>query len=82
MAFELSNWFRRPERRAVVNDDEALGSAVHEIVEARMTMLRATLQGRAAMLKAQSISTDSASLKTELDARVRELEFVIGQMGG
>lgn len=82
MGLDLARWFQKPERREAHLQEEALGAAVRDLVEARMNMLRATLQTRAAYLKAQGLSCDSAALRTEITARVEELEFVLGQMGG
>jgi len=82
VAFELSRFLRRAERRGGVSDEAAIGDAVAALVEARMRMLRAALETRAAFLRAQSVSCDSVALKNELAARIEELEFILGQTGG
>lgn len=81
MAFNLSFW-RAPEKRVVVDREDDLGDTVAKMVDARMTLLRATFAARAATLRGQAFVTDSALRKAELNARADELDFVVAEMGG
>lgn len=60
----------------------ALGDAVNAMIEARISVLRATLGARAKYLRAQATATDSISLRTTLNDRADEAEYLLGQIGG
>ena len=59
-----------------------IGDAVSEMMEARLSVFRATLAMRSKYLRAQATATDSISLKRTLEDRADEAEYLLGQFGG
>jgi hypothetical protein len=82
VVFGISLWEKKPDPPPQRRDEEALGKAVHALVEARMNMLRAMLKARAAFLRAQAVATDSQLARDEIDARAAEDDYILAQIDG
>jgi hypothetical protein len=76
----LAFWERKPEPRPSVVGDGASAEALNAMMAARMDVLRATFKARAAFLRAQASVTDSGSLRSELETRAEEVDFLLGQV--
>lgn len=81
MTFGISLWTKRPEPPPRPTTEAAVTDAVNLAVQAKMGLLRAAIVARVATLKAHVTASDSLMDKALLQARVDELEFVLGISG-
>ena len=83
--FKLSLWQKAeeapPQPRPPASADVGV-ETVNRLLEAKMNLLRATLEARVALLRAQAMACDSVQTKREIEIRADEAEFIVQKMIG
>ena len=81
--FKLTLWSRQAETPPKPEEPAPTGDAgvdsVNRLIEAKMNLIRAGLEARAALLRAQAEACDSVATKAEIGFRADEAEFIIAK---